>query len=108
MHDRSSDDQVFGELVLQVRPEKALSLHGEGTLVLQFDIDIRTALEDRSVQDRHSSHRIVHGVVDVLDERRTAGRYGHTSARDIHRAQTDLTAVRTFVFTGQVEFILLA
>ena len=44
MHDRSSDDQVFGELVLQVRPEKALSLHGEGTLVLQFDIHVRAAL----------------------------------------------------------------
>ena len=108
MHDRSAEDEVFVELVLQMRPEKALPLHRERALVLQFYIHIRTALEDRGVQDRHGSHRVIDGVIDVLNQRRTAGGHGDRTPRYVHRTQTDLAAVGAFVFTGEVELVLLA
>ena len=91
-----------------MRAEEALPLHRERALVLQFDIHIRTALKNRSVQDSHGSHRVIDGVINVLNQRRTAGGHGDRTSRHIHRTQTDLTAVGAFVFTGEVEFILLA
>ena len=108
MHDRTADDEVFVELVLEVGTEEGLALHGESGLVLQLDIDVRAGLKDGGVDDRHRSHGVVYGVVHVLDEGGTAGSDSDGTARHVHRAEAYLTAVRTFVFTGEAEFILLA
>ena len=108
MHDRSADGEVFVELVLQVSSKQALPLHREGALILQPHVHVRSALEDRGVQDRYRSHRVIDGIIDVLDERRTSGGHGDRTSRYVHCAQADLAAVGAFVFTGEVEFILLA
>ena len=108
VHDRSADQQVFVELILQMGAEEALALHRERALVFQFDVHVRTRFENRGVEDSHCTHRVVHGVIDVLDEGGTSGGDGDGASRHIHGAQTDLAAVRAFVFTGKVELVLLA
>ena len=108
MHDRSTDHEVFVELVLQVGSEERFALERERALVLQFDIHVGTGLQDGGVKNSDRSHGVVDGVVDVLDEGRTASGDGDRAAGYVHRAQTNLAAVRTFVFSGEVEFVLLA
>ena len=66
--------------------EEALPLQRECALVLQLHIDVRPALEDRRVQDRHGSHRVVHRVIYVLNQSRAAGGYCHATSRHVHRA----------------------
>ena len=108
MHDRSAYYEVFRELVLQVRAEKRLTLHEEVVLALQLDIYVRAGLQDRGVENRHRSHRVIDGIIHVLHEFGTACCHRHTSARHVHRTQPNLTAVRTFVLTRQAELILLS
>ena len=108
VHDRTADNKVPVEFILKVRSEQRLTLHRERSLVLQFDIDIRTGLQNRGVENGHSTHGVVHSIVHVLNKRRTARRHRHTSARHVHRAQTDLAAVRAFVLTRQMELVLFA
>ena len=86
VHDRTADNQIFVELVLQVRSEEALALHGERALVLQFDIHVRTGLQNGGVEDGHCSHGVVHGIIDVLDEGRTSGSHRNRTSRHVHGA----------------------
>ena len=76
-------------------------------MILQPHIHIRARLDNRLIQYRHSSHRVVHRIIHVLYQRRTSCSHHHTSARDIHRIQANLIARRTFVFTYQGKLILL-
>ena len=108
MHDSTTEDEVFAEFIFEVRTEEALALHRERTLALQLHIHVRAGLQDRSVENRHGSHRIIDGVVHVLYQRCTACRHGHRTAWHVHRPQTNLAAVRSFVTTRQAELILLA
>ena len=108
MHDGTADDEVFAELIFEVCAEERLALHGESGLVLKFNIYIRTRFEDRGIENSYCSHGVVHGVIDILDKCSTAGCDGDRTAWHIHRTKAYLAAVRSFVFTGEVEFILLA
>ena len=108
MHDSSADDEVFAELIFEVCAEERLALHGESGLVFKFNIHIGTRFEDRGIENSYCSHGVVHGVIDILDECSTAGGDGDRTAWHIHRTKAYLAAVRSFVFTCEVEFILLA
>ena len=108
MHDGTANDEVFAELIFEVCAEERLALHGESGLVFKFNIHIGTRFENRSIEDGDRSHGVVHGVVHILDECSTAGCDGDRTAWHIHRTKAYLAAVRSFVFTGEVEFILLA
>ena len=107
VHDRSAYHQVFGERVLGVQPEQTLPLHRERGLVLQFNVNLRAALNDTLVKDGHRSHRIIDRIIDILHQRRTAGGHGHTTARNVHRVQTNLAAAGAFELTHKFELVLL-
>ena len=108
MHDGTADDEVFAELIFEVCTEERLALHGESGLVFKFNIHIGTRFEDRGVEDGDCSHGVVHGVVHILDECSTASCDGDRTAWHIHRTKAYLAAVRSFVFTGEVELVFLA
>ena len=87
--------------------KQRFTLHRERRLVLQLHIHIRARIDNRLIENRYRSHRIVHGIIHILHQRGTTGCHHHTSARDIHRIQSDLIARRTLIFTHQTKLILL-
>ena len=107
MHDGCAQHKVLGELILYVRTEERLTLQREGGLILQFHVYVGSRLQDGLVQYRHRSHHVVYGVIDVFYQFGSTGRYRHRTPRHVHRTQANLRTVRTLVFTGHVELILL-
>ena len=107
VHQRTADYEVFVELIFQVHAEQALTLHREGRLVLEFALYVRAGLQDRLVQNRHRTHRVIDRIIDVLYQFRTSSRYGHTSARHVHRSEVNLAAVRALVLTFDGKLVLL-
>ena len=107
VHDGTANGQVLAELILQVRTEQRFALHREQCLIFQFHVHVRSRLQDRLIQYRHHTHRVIHRVIHILNQCRTAGCHHHTSAWHIHRIQTNLITRRTFVFTDQRKLILL-
>ena len=90
-----------------MQPEQTLPLHRERGLILQLHIHLRAALNDTLVEDGHRSHRIIDRIIDILHQRRTARGHGHTSARNVHRVQTDLATAGAFELTHKFELVLL-
>ena len=107
VHNRSANDQIGVEFVFQVRAEQAFALHGEGGLVLQFHIHIGTRFENGLVENGNRSHCIVHRIVHVLYQCRTAGSNSNTPTWHIHCIQSYLAAACAFVFTCQMELVFL-
>ena len=87
--------------------EERLALHGESTLVFEFDINVRARLKDRGVENGNRSHGVIHGIVHIFHEGSTSGGDGDATARHIHGAETYLAAIGAFVFTGKTEFVFL-
>ena len=87
--------------------KERFALHREGGLIFQLHIHIRSGINDRLIENRHRTHSIIHGIIHILNQCRTACSHHNTSARDIHRIQADFITRRAFVFTHQSKFIFL-
>ena len=108
VHNGSTQHEVFGKLILDMRAKQRFALQRECTLVFQFDIHIGSALQYRLVEYGHGSHHIIHRIIHILYQFGATGSYSHTSSRHIHRTQTNLAAIRALIFTSQMEFVFLA
>ena len=107
VHNRTTNSEIFVELIFQMCAEQRLALHREQGLIFQLDIYIRTRLQYRLIKNGHSSHRVIHRVIHILHQCCTTCCNDHTSARNIHCIQSYLIASRTLVFTRQGKLILL-
>ena len=106
VHDGGAYHQVRIELVVQVQSHHGLALHIIGRLVFQRDADRRTCGNNTFVQDRHHAGSIVDGIIHILGQYRSAGRYLDRTPRHVGSAQLYLGSRRGFVFPFQFELVL--
>ena len=87
--------------------KQRFALHREQRLVLQFHIHIGARVDNRLIQNRYCTHRVIHGVVHILYQSRTTSCHHHTSAWDVHSIQSNFVPCTSLVLTRQHKFILL-
>ena len=57
------------------------------------------------VDDLHPAQVVIHGVILVLDQAHTAGRYHHAALRDVHGVEVDHIAAGALVGALQLEAV---
>ncbi len=107
MQNRTSEREVFVELILRVESEEGLSLEREQRLILQSDTDIGTRINDALVGDGDDTHGIIHCIVTVLGEHNATGHNHHRPSRNIHGVEPDCGSAGCLIFSAERELVLV-
>ena len=105
-HERTTDVEVLGEVIIPVHTQHRLAHEGEGVMVFQADTDIGACIDNALVDDPDNTGGVVHTIVGAFHQGHTTCRHHHRT-RGGTRTDIDFTAVGGLVFTCQREFVLL-
>ena len=102
---RGTHREILGENIIQIHTEHAL-VGLIGIVYLRRDLNRRSGSQDALVDDRHHTHVVVDGVVDIFRQLHTAGchlhRFGRTAAREV-----EFGTIRRTVTTLNVVLVLV-
>ena len=90
VHDRTTDHEILGKLIIQVQTDHRLTLHIVGRLVLQGDTDRRSTRNNTLIQDRHNTGGVIDRIIHILGQDRATRRHPNRTSGHIGRAQVDL------------------
>ena len=84
MHDGSAQLEIIAEIIHPVDSCHGLALHAVLGIAFQLDAHAGACINNALVDDSHSTHTVIYGVVCVLNKSHTAGcdDYGTTGYID--------------------------
>ena len=87
MHQRTTEDEVLGEVVFPVDAVHRLALHTVVGIRLQRDIDVRACIDNALVDDGHLAGIVVYRVVGAFLQRDATSRHHYRALRHVGSTQ---------------------